>query len=90
MQFLKSWLILNNPLYNWLVALLLFVASLAFLLLLRNKILTRLARTSHLMRIGFSDISLDLIQNTQIFFLFALALYMAVRSPWSWRIRSTT
>ena len=77
MQFLNSWFFLQNSLYNWLVALVVFVASLGILLLLRNKILTRLARLAHIRRIGVSDIALDLLSNTHLFFLFGIALYMA-------------
>jgi len=76
MQYLNSWTILQNSLYNWLIALVIFVVSLAFLLVLRGKILTRLARTAHLRRIGLSDIALDLIHNTRLYFLFAVALYI--------------
>ena len=77
MQFLNSWLILQNTLYNWLVALLVFVAGLGVLLLLRNRILTRLARLAHIRRIGVSDIALDLLSNTHLFFLIGIALYIA-------------
>ena len=77
MQFLNSWFFLQNSLYNWLVAMVVFVASLGVLLLLRNKILTRLARLAHLRRIGVSDIALDLLSNTHGFFLFGISLYIA-------------
>jgi putative copper export protein len=70
--------VLEHPLTSWGVFLLVFLAAFTVMLWLRNKAIARVtARNNNHIPSGWDTILEDVISNTRIYALIALALYLA-------------
>jgi small-conductance mechanosensitive channel len=70
-----TWTFLNNSVATWIAALLTFILILGFLVALRNHLLVRIIRLTHIQRMGVDELAIDLIANSRYYFLYALAFY---------------